>query len=305
MVWQSSSSGNRIDRRLRRNDVRASSLLLIALLVAACGVPTTDPGVSSTVPPTTVPSTLTSTVAPTSTMAPGETNVDPDVLDLVVVPDSSGGFPPDLMVGCHGHTLFPLSALDEIETIPADDPDGHLAAIEPFLANEEGQFWPQDGWQLLWTDDSVSYLVTKTEEGSLAWMHLERDGSGWKWAGSSIGGDPCQLRVGVPTGMNTVEWRIDPNHPEPSAETTRVHLILNERECVDGREIGDRLRGPQVVLTSEEVRIVFVAETPDGDFFTCPGNPDTPFVLELPEPLGDRELVDGFEVGLTLDDYVD
>jgi hypothetical protein len=286
--------------------VRISGLLVaVALSLVACGAGdgAGDGSADSTTTVTSAPVTTTTPPSATTTYV-DVIDVDPDALGLAVVPGAEGRLASDLIVGCHG-SLFPLSALNEIELIAEDDPAGFLAAIDPFLANEEGQFWPQDGWHLLWSGEESTYLVAKTGDGSLAWMYLERDGNDWKWSGSSIDGDPCELRVGVPEGMNTIEWRLDPEQPSPSPDSTEIHLILNERECTSGQEIGGRLRGPQVVMTAAEVRIVFVAESPPGDFFDCQGNPDTPFLLELPEALGERQLVDGFEVGVVLDDYVD
>lgn len=282
-----------------------TAAVAIALVVAACS-PATPGGSPDPADETTTSSPTEATIQPPNTGAESDVqDIDPDNLGLVILAGPGGEFASDLLVGCDGHRLMPLGALDQISTITDDDPDGYLAAIEPFLAGGEGQFWPQEGWQLLWANDTQASLVTKTAEGSLAWMYLTRNGSDWSWSGSSIDGDPCELRASVPEGMNTVEWRLDPDFGEPDSESTEIHLLLNERECVGGEALGDRLLGPQVVLTEGEIRVVFVAEAPPGETFTCPGNPDTPFVLELPEPLGDRQLVDGFGVGITLDDYVD
>lgn len=247
-----------------------------------------------------------STSTPSSTTPPplGVIDIDPDGLGLVALPGPDGGVDPDLMIGCNGEMAFPLSSVDRIAPIGDEDSEGYLEAIEPFLSGEEGQYWPQEGWNLLWAGDENAYLIARTDNGTLAWMYLEKDADRWKWAGSSLAGDPCVLRVGTPAEFNTVNWYLDPAFSEPTQESTELHLLINERECVSGQEIGDRLRGPQVVLTADQVRIVFVAERPPGDAFECPGNPETPYVVELPEPLGDRSLMDGFDVGITLDDYV-
>lgn len=109
----------------------------------------------------------------------------------------------------------------------------------------------------------------------------------------------------VPDGLNTVSWHLDPDAPAIEPSSTSLEVVLNERECVGGQEIGDRLLGPQIVMTESQVFIAFAAEPPPGDAFDCPGNPDMPFTVELPEPIGDRELVEGLETGLILDDYVD
>jgi hypothetical protein len=225
-------------------------------------------------------------------------------LDVIVVPDEKGEYPPDLIVACPSGPSFPISALDDIADISADDdPDGMLAAIEPFLDSEEGSFWPQQGWQLLHQSPREAILVTPSE-GNLAYMHLDREGDEWVWSGSSINGNPCELQYGVPASLNTVEWRLDPSAPVPGPDATDLHVLLIERECVSGQEIGDRLVGPQVVITDTEVRMVFAAEPPPGDAFDCQGNPETPYTVELPEPLGDREIIEGMAIGISLEDYL-
>ncbi|MEX2419825.1 MAG: hypothetical protein WD652_05530 [Acidimicrobiia bacterium] len=246
-------------------------------------------------PTTSAPVPDTSTSSP-SFISTGE-------LDVIVPPDENGDYPPDLLVTCSSGPQFPLGAIHEIELVGQDDPNGMLAAIEPFLSSEEGQNWPQDGWQLLHQTFEQATLVARSN-GTLAYMRLGREDEGWKWGGSSIGGSRCDLQYAIPTGLNTVGWRLDPSAPEPGPQATQLHVLLTERECVSGQAIGDRLVGPQVVMTDTEVRLAFAAEPPPGDYQTCQGNPETPYTVELPEPLGDHEIIEGLSIGIFLEDYV-
>lgn len=296
-------------RRLKIMSVfqRLSWLLAIGMIVAACGAaPAEDVQPSAT----TAHAPTTSTEAPfTSTSSTGDV-ASTGELDVIVVPDENGEYPPDLIVTCPSGPSFPISALDDIADISPDDPDGMLAAIAPFLDNEEGAFWPQEGWQLLHQSPQEAILVAPFE-GNLAYMFLDREGDEWAWSGSSANGNPCELQYAVPASLNTVEWRLDPSTPEPGPETTELHVLLTERECVSGQEIGDRLVGPQVVITDTDVRVAFAAaKPPPGDdqtqtwTQTCQGNPEAPYTVELPEPLGDREAIDGMSIGISLEDYV-
>ena len=270
------------------------------MVVTACGAaPADEVGQSAT----TAAAPATSTEAPsTSTGVKGD-GVSGGELDVIVVPDENGEYPPDLIVTCPSGPSFPISALDDIADISADDPEGMLAAIEPFLHSEEGTFWPQEGWQLLHQGPQEAILVTPFE-GDLAYMFLDREGDAWGWSGSSINGNPCELQYAVPAGLNTVEWRLDPAAPEPGPDATDLHVLLTERECVSGQEIGDRLVGPQIVITDTDVRLVFAAEPPPGDAHDCQGNPETPYTVELPEPLGDRAIIEAMAIGIRLEDYV-
>ena len=57
-------------------------------------------------------------------------------------------------------------------------------------------------------------------------------------------------------------------------------------------------------MTADEVRVAFAAKPPPGQDFTCPGNPEIPLTVELPEPLGDRIVVEGLAIGINLEDYL-
>ena len=103
-------------------------------------------------------------------------------------------------------------------------------------------------------------------------------------------GQPFEL----PAGLGEVEWELDPAFPSPTAEDTEIHVLATERGCASGREMGDALRGPQVLETDTEVVIAFAVELPLGGQ-ECPGNPPTAVTVTLDQPLGDRELVNGAE----------
>lgn len=181
---------------------------------------------------------------------------------------------------------------------------GVAEAIEPFLTSDEGQHWPQEGWQILYQTQEKVLLVVN-DEGFLTFMYVSNDGSGWRWTGSARGGGNCPLEFIFPDSVNAVTWALDPSGPPLTNESTEIAVILNERSCVDGREIGDRLLHPEIVMTETRVFMAFAAVMPTGNLFTCPGNPDTHYVVELPTPIGDRVLMPGVELGIDLADYVD
>lgn len=263
-------------------------MLTMAMALAACGGATTTGS------------------SPTTEAEPPMTNTTPlptGDLDVIVPPDAEGDFPADLTVSCSGGR-FPIGALGEIRSLEQADP-GVAEAIAPFLANEEGQQWPQDGWQVLHRSEDQIQLVAKRADGLLAFITVSHDGSGWTWVSASLPGDPCELEFTVPDHLNTVDWLLDPDGAELTAESTTLPVILQERECVSGQEIGDRLLGPQIVMTQTQVFVAFAAQRPQGDAFDCQGNPAIPFVVELPEPIGDRQVVEGLEIGVDLADYVD
>ena len=206
------------------------------------------------------------------------------------------------LIGCPGGPWFPRSALDSQIDLASSGRDEIVEAITPFLEGEEGQFWPQEDWKILHAGDDAVILVHLEPPDSLSFMTVTRTAGSWNWSGAQTGG-PCPLVVQMAEGLNTVEWRVDPDE-SPSPDSVSIRLVLNERECVSGQEIGDRLVGPEIVYTEGQVLVSFAAEPPPGDAFNCQGNPETPFALELDEPLGDRELIDARDTGINLEDVL-
>ncbi|HEY6635842.1 MAG TPA: hypothetical protein VI141_09560 [Acidimicrobiia bacterium] len=195
-----------------------------------------------------------------------------------------------------------MSDLEEIEPLDTSALNGVAEAIEPFLSGEEGAFWPQENWLVLKEATDEVLLIARAAEG-LAFMSVELTDGEWVWSGASSGG-PCPLFFQVPEGMNPVDWRLDPADPAPGSGSTEIDVLITERPCVSGQEIGDRLLGPEIVMTENSVHLAFAAVPPPGDAFDCQGNPETPYRVVLPAPLGDREIVEGMAIGIDLEDYL-
>jgi len=223
----------------------------------------------------------------------------PTELDVIVLPDEEGRYPDDLLVGCSGGPAFPMSVLDETPLFDGEELPLVDAALQEFLADEEGQFWPQNGWQILYETESF-YMLTYLHEGrgSVEFVGLELENG--EWGLGFLGGTgSCDLKVTVPEGLTTASWYLDPEGEPLTPESTSIQVLVTEHACADGEPVGDRLVGPEVVMTDTEVKIAFAA-TPQSGFFTCPVNLPQAEVVELPEPLGDRAVVDGYDLGLRL-----
>ena len=225
--------------------------------------------------------------------------------------DEPGFLPVEDLVTCSGWS-FTLSSLETIEPL-AERPE-IAEAVSPFLDSEEGDFWPQEGWQVITVSDELALVVVlqteqqvrdqlegvdgvSVEDGiddsiSLSLQSAElRDGM-WQWVGSSSGVD-CELETPAPEGLNRVSWQVDPDGPEVTADSTMIQLLASEVECVSGEAMGDRFNEPVVVETETQVLITMTATQPEGDFFDCSGNPYESVEIALAAPLGDRELRDG------------
>lgn len=239
-------------------------------------------------------------------------------LEIIVPPDEHGNFPPDLWVACRpiGGAFFQISDLDEIVPLDGADPGAVAEAIEPALNNGEDA-WPvpQENWLILReTEDEIILVHDDAEEpepraGGLSFIRVKRVDGEWvsdegaSWSGPyGPSGSSCPLYYPTPDGLNAVDWWLDPDAP-PDKSAVTLAVLVQEQNCVSMQEVGDRLIGPQVVMTEDALRIAFAAEPPPGNQL-CPGNPITPVTVELPEPLGDREIIEGLALGIDLEDYL-
>lgn len=202
-------------------------------------------------------------------------------------------------VGCPSGPFFPASALDAQPPLVADSSVPELLDVmADFLSSGEGDFWPQEGWRLLDLDDARTLVVHPGAAGDpeVAFMQFTRSGADWAWAGASQT-ESCELVMELPEGVGAVDWILDPYAPAPDAASLQVALLATERGCASGQAMGDRLRTPEVVVSSDTVAILLTVEPAPGDQ-DCPGNPSQSVAVILPEALGDRDLVDGRSANL-------
>ena len=76
------------------------------------------------------------------------------------------------------------------------------------------------------------------------------------------------------------------------AETTEFTAWVTEVGCASGRSSADRIGGPDIQISDDTVMVTF-GVVPLGGAQECQGNPPTAVTVRLPEPLGDRRLLDG------------
>ncbi len=213
-------------------------------------------------------------------------------LDVIVLPDANGMYPSDTEVECNG-VQFTLGDLQSLT--PIEDADASLqAVVDGWINGPGGSGSPADGWVVLTETGDQATLVRIIDDG-MSVIGAEMGRNGWIWAGAS-GGGPCDVKRRLPTGMGNVKWVIDAAFPAPDTTSTELHVLAMETACTGGSELGDRLLGPQVVETADTVRVVF-ASIPLLGGQNCPSNPPTPVTITLKQPLGDRQLSDGLNVG--------
>jgi hypothetical protein len=96
-----------------------------------------------------------------------------------------------------------------------------------------------------------------------------------------------------PTGeVGPARWWLDPDVPEPGPDATELHVLALEQACASGSSPEGRIMPPEVTMDATHVTVTIGVRRVEG-FADCPSNPAWPMTVTLPEPLGDRQLLDG------------
>lgn len=196
-------------------------------------------------------------------------------------------------VTCGGGPAFPIDALAAAASAEtAADPAAEALRRHLATDNVEVDGLPDAGWiEAVRSGSQVLYLAPEpTSEGSWHFVTVDLEAGAWDVGG--WGGCALQPDVGPSLGIAT--FRIAPG-ARIGPDQTQIDVLVTERACNSGEDARGRIVTPAITLDPERVVVTFaVRPRPGGQ--SCPSNPETPFVLELPEPLGGRPLLDGSSV---------
>jgi hypothetical protein len=136
-------------------------------------------------------------------------------------------------------------------------------------------------------------------------MHATRSLAGLALVGATLL-TGCSLLMNpaatLPADASEAVWHLDPDAPPPGPAATSFVAMVTERACSGGRDISDLLLPPAIQYGEDLVVVSLYVEPRTADAADCIGTLPTRFTIELSEPLGDRQLVDG--IGGTDDDPV-
>jgi len=184
---------------------------------------------------------------------------------------------------------FDLALLDQPGGAESAGDTAAVALREHLASGMETDFLPAAGWiEAVRTESRVLFIAPI--EGGLARVDIQLEGG--QWRASGWGG--CTLRPEIPFGMNIATFRVAPGETL-TAETTELDVLVTEVECNSGEDARGRVREPAVIRSTESVTVIFTVVARLGGH-DCQSNPPTPFRLVLPEPLGDRALLDGSSI---------
>lgn len=193
-----------------------------------------------------------------------------------------------------GSTPFDPDLLSER---PAVDPEADLGIPVGTTARPQVARRLIDHWTLLGREGSTAelliWLVPGAEGANISGNGMvavtyeqATDGT---WSFRSSGG--CEPQRVFHDGLDPATWALPGAAPGP--EATSVSILVTEMGCASGQSSEGRVAEPIVEYTDDAVLITTRVEPPVGDFFNCMGNPATEVTVELDEPLGDRDVLDG------------
>lgn len=105
------------------------------------------------------------------------------------------------------------------------------------------------------------------------------------WMRTSMG--PCSPRLVPPEGIGSATLQLA---AQPTPDATTLDLLVTEGACASGQPAEGRIELLDLTETDTQVEIrVGVQPLPGAQ--TCPGNPATPYSVELDSPVGQRSVI--------------
>lgn len=240
------------------------SVLGLALLLVACGAeatPTSPPPVNASHFPATTPSTM--------------ELPSPPSLALDEVP-----------LTCGGPLVF---GVDALAAIPGAERADHPAArnLRQFMA--DGSLPDRSGWRLVvFDEDGVLFLLPRTREGGVSFWYAEFGPAETGWEPVRWG--QCDIQPAF-EGVEAARWELAPEE-QIGPGTQSFEVLVFEQACASGASPDGRIISP-AVIPLEDSLIVIVATRPPPGPQTCEPGPPATVRVQLAEPLGNRQLLDG------------
>ncbi len=145
------------------------------------------------------------------------------------------------------------------------------------------------GWrQLAREENEVLYAGGQPPE--LLTVVVRRDSRRGRWSMVTMARG-ATLRA-ARERIRASSFRLDPIH-EPSPRDTTLHLLVTEQTHSSGRLAHGRMLPPDLHLSDDAIVLRLFIRPIEGFQNKTVKNHETPVLVELPEPLGEREVRDG------------
>jgi hypothetical protein len=194
----------------------------------------------------------------------------------------------DLRFQCNHGQTFGAEVFDEPATAElATTATGAL--LRAFLTTPEAKSYPvpQHGWWLVAAQANATTFVARIP-GEAWFVDVSFERSAGRWKVADYGS--CQPSVVLAHGLGPASWTFDGN--APGAGDTEFKALVLEMSCASGQSAEGRIVPPTILYEPERILVIIAVRPPPGPQ-TCQGNPQTPYVVHLAEPIGNRRALDG------------
>lgn len=223
----------------------------------------------------------------------------------VVLADEFAAFECRATLSADGTSATPIeppSRLDPASTAPlgeaaievvahtrVDDPTGSRKLLI-------GRVGPEAFAVGILFNDESEVVATKDNGWYLAWWPGQAE------PGAIVSSDMRNVvQEDVPNPAKEIEgrvapaaWWVDPKANGVAASSSRVNALVHELSCASGTSPKGRVLEPAIFSSTDAVLVTFFVRRLAGAQ-DCVGNDPFPVEFSLPEPLGDRKLLDGGE----------
>ncbi|MGN6217763.1 MAG: hypothetical protein ACTHN7_12565 [Solirubrobacterales bacterium] len=144
-------------------------------------------------------------------------------------------------------------------------------------------------WRLLAEEKRWAEFGAGRLPDELEWIGVERRRGHWSFASYTSRCEPASVR----RGLEAITWTLDPDQPQLNPKTRSILVDLGPSECSSGKPAAPRLQKPEFREQNGALLMgLWLRPLPPGGY-TCQGIIEPPVRIKLPEPLGERDLMDG------------
>lgn len=143
-----------------------------------------------------------------------------------------------------------------------------------------------EGWRIVWEKGRTVHVAAPSLDGEHPFVSALFESSGSEW--DPVGWGEC-TPTAVVGNRSPAIWKL---REVPSADSSELQVTLEERACSGGRELTNANTRSDVDYSETAITIIVTADPLGDGMYTCPLQPSS-FTIQLNEPVGDRQLLDG------------
>lgn len=187
---------------------------------------------------------------------------------------------------CGSPLAFSVEAL---AAAPGAERADHPAAKNLRQMLADGSLPDRSGWRLVvFNEGGALFLLPGTRTEGVSFWNAELGPAEADWQPVRWG--QCDIQPAF-EGIEAARWELAPGE-EIGPDTLSFEALVLEQACASGAIPEGRIVGPAVIPMEDSVVVVLGTRPPPGPQ-TCEPGPPATVRVHLPEPLGERQLLDG------------